>query len=240
MMKIFILAIGISSCFGAAFNKHAISKRQADTHDPGQQTGIQLPSLPLNFPSNFPFHNPVTAIQNPINPFNSQGGMYDHFDRHFLPADHKCVKPYDISVELSPLSDSAEGYPIDSINLERSQRLDLAVYLPPVLTETTDGIYAVDHSFSCPTIRKRLRSFARYEGRCWILSDVQEIDFGYCANPYCSNHYNFFYARNMCVEHFDTIYVWAYCDNYQIPNLRIRQEAVRVPKFCSCKNMRCL
>ncbi|XP_071087017.1 uncharacterized protein [Haliotis cracherodii] len=237
MMKIIIIALGISSCLGAALNNHAIAKRQADHLR--QQFGVQIPNLPFNLPPNFPFHNP--SFQTPINPFNPQGGIYDQLDRHFLPANHKCVKPYNLSVELGPLSDSAEGYPFDAINLERSQRPDLAFYLPPALTEVTDGVYGVDNSFSCPTTRKRMRSFARYGGRCWVLSDLQEIDYGYCSNNYCSNHYDSsFYARNMCMEQFETLYVWVYCDNFQVPNLRIRQEAIRVPKFCSCKNMKCI
>ncbi|XP_071088768.1 uncharacterized protein [Haliotis cracherodii] len=265
-MKVLIILACVTYTLAASVKQHSLSKRQAEYTPPllsnvadifGKNFRFQnsvglnnqdplLPSVgntPFNpFGPNFPFGNPAQQnVPYSSGYTNHNNDFYNHLDTHFPNANSKCVKAYNIEDDLGVLSDSTEGYPIDAINIERSQRQDLPIYLPPVLAETTSGVFDVDYSYSCPTIKKRLRSFDRYGGRCWVLSDLQEVDYGYCAYNYCNSHHhgNAFQSRNMCIESYDIVYVWAYCDNYEIAAVRIREEAIRVPKYCSCKNVRC-
>ncbi|XP_067660541.1 uncharacterized protein [Haliotis asinina] len=266
-MKVFILFACVAYAFTASVNQHSLIKRQADSNSPvlskdANMFGSNFPSqnnagfndnAPLHpavgntpahpFGPNFPFGKPAQQNVPYGSHYNNHyNDFYNHLDTHFPDVNSKCVKPYNLEADLAILSDNAEGFPIDAINLEKSQRLDLSIYLPPAITEPTSDVFDVDYSYSCPTIRKRLRSFERYGGRCWVLADLQEVDYGYCANNYCNSHHhsNAFQSRNMCIETYDTMYVWVYCDSYNIATLRIREEAVRVPKYCSCKNVQCV
>ncbi|XP_067661577.1 collagen alpha-2(I) chain-like [Haliotis asinina] len=157
-----------------------------------------------------------------------------------------CPRQIDFSANLS-LSDNPSGYPTNNITAELTARQDLATcflmttILPGAPEEPFDPVVAFSIN-TCPSFARRLWSFSRYGGRCWVIQNVQEnVTFSQCLTEKCHNCEEEQYdgnRQNACIRNYNFISVWAFCENLPVQN-QITRERIIVPTHCSCRNIPC-
>ncbi|XP_041379817.1 uncharacterized protein LOC121392806 [Gigantopelta aegis] len=107
----------------------------------------------------------------------------------------------------------------------------------------------------CPSYQYTLRQFYSYSGRCWVINpDYQKIKYTRCHDSnnrnckfctensaprhYAHNHYAQKQRVSKCVESYETVYVWAYCEKLAQYS-RIRRITLHLPYRCNCKIYEC-
>ncbi|XP_046329077.1 uncharacterized protein LOC124112926 [Haliotis rufescens] len=157
-----------------------------------------------------------------------------------------CPNQTDFSADLL-LSSDPTGYPIDAINLELVNRPDLLnclareVVLPTAPKVPADPVLTVVKQ-TCPSANPMLWSFFRYNARCWLIQNVQEmVNFTVCGSVRCQNCDHFFSSsgsQSRCIRQFQYFSVWAFCEG--LPALtQISRERIILPYACNCQKIRC-
>ncbi|XP_048240728.1 uncharacterized protein LOC125374052 isoform X1 [Haliotis rufescens] len=97
----------------------------------------------------------------------------------------------------------------------------------------------------CQSRKYALRRFWLHGGNCYVINpDYQKVTYARCSRHHdCSNctrpAYNVNHNTvNKCVETFETLDVWAFCDNLSKYD-RIQRVGISLPKYCSCQTFTC-